>query len=118
KALELVQSLDPPGVAARDLSECLLKQLRPEMDLYEEQKTLISNHLEDLRDNRMPQIMKATGYSIDLIKEAWEELKRLNPKPAAQFAEVHVPSVEPDVDVERGEDGKWHVIVEESRTPQ
>lgn len=118
KALELVQGLEPAGIAARDLRECLLKQLRPEMDLYDEQKTLISNHLEDLRDNRMPQIMKATGFSIDRIKEAWEELRKLNPKPAAQFAEVHVPAVEPDVEVERGEDGKWHVIVEESRTPQ
>lgn len=118
KALTLVQSLDPPGVAARDLRECLLLQLRPQIDLYDEQKTLISNHLEDLRDNRLPQIMKATGFSIDRIKEAWEELRKLNPKPAAQFAEVHVPAVEPDVEVQRGEGGKWNVIVEESRTPQ
>jgi RNA polymerase sigma-54 factor len=47
EALLLVQSLEPAGVAARDLRECLLLQLRPEVDLYEEQKTLISNHLED-----------------------------------------------------------------------
>lgn len=118
KALSLVQSLDPPGVGARDLRECLLLQLKPQVDLYEEQKTLISNHLEDLRDNRLPQITKATGYSIDRIKEAWEELRKLNPKPAAQFAETHTPAVEPDVEVQRGENGKWHVIVEESRTPQ
>src|SRR5262245_22011947 len=71
KALALVQSLDPPGIAARDLRECLLAQLHPDMDYVEELRTLITNHLEDLRDNRLPLIQKVTGFSIDLIQEAW-----------------------------------------------
>src|SRR5436190_11239055 len=65
KALALVQSLDPPGIAARDLRECLLAQLDPDMLFYEEMRTLITSHLEDLRDNRLPLIQKVTGYSID-----------------------------------------------------
>src|SRR3954468_5657 len=93
KALTLVQSLDPPGIAARDLKECLLRQLTEDMLFYEEAKTLITSHLEDLRDNRMPLIQKQTGYSIELIREAWEELKTLNPKPGATFSETHVPTV-------------------------
>src|SRR3954469_3961263 len=44
KALSLVQSLDPPGIAARDLRECLLAQLDPDMDYYEEMRTLIASH--------------------------------------------------------------------------
>ena len=64
RALELVQSLDPPGVGARDLRECLLLQLRPEMPFYDEVKTLVSGHLEDLRDNRLPAIQRRTGYAI------------------------------------------------------
>ena len=48
QALALVQKLDPPGVAARDLRECLLLQLMPGMPYYEQLKTLISSHLEDL----------------------------------------------------------------------
>ena len=51
QALSLIQSLDPPGVAARDLRECLLNQLSPDLLFYEEMKALITNHLEDLRDN-------------------------------------------------------------------
>src|SRR5206468_8832945 len=86
KALEVVQRLDPPGIAARDLKECLLAQLSPRMPYYEEMHSLISDHLEDLRDNRLPLIEKETGYSIERIKAAWDHLRKLNPKPAAAFA--------------------------------
>src|SRR6476620_11606837 len=117
KALALVQSLDPPGIAARDLRECLLAQIDPEMLFYEELKTLITSHLEDLRDNRLPLIHKVTGYSIEAIHEAWEELRKLNPKPGAKFGENFVPTVTPDVFVERTEEGHYKVIVDDSRTP-
>jgi RNA polymerase sigma-54 factor len=117
QALALVQSLDPPGIAARDLRECLLAQLTPDLDYFEEMRTLISNHLEDLRDNRLPLIQKTTGYSFDTIQDAWHELRKLNPKPGARFAEAFVPTVTPDVSVERGEDGKYKVQVDDTRTP-
>lgn len=117
KALRIVQDLDPPGVAARDLRECLLAQLTLDLPLYEEQKTLITSHLEDLRDNRLPLIQKITGYSIETIQRAWAELRKLNPKPASQFAESHVPTVTPDVIVERDDDGKYTVKVEDNGTP-
>ena len=117
EALALIQTLDPPGVAARDLRECLLNQLTEDMLFYEELHTLISNHLEDLRDNRLPLIQRTTGYSIELIQESWIELRKLNPKPASQFAEALVPTVTPDVEVERGEDGRYKVSVEDNGTP-
>jgi RNA polymerase sigma-54 factor len=118
KALEVVQQLDPPGIAARDLRECLLLQLRPEMPFYEEMKTLISGHLEDLRDNRLPAIERRTGYSIERIQQAWAQLRKLNPKPGAAFNDVFVPTVTPDVMVERGDDGRYRVVLEDSRTPR
>jgi RNA polymerase sigma-54 factor len=117
QALTLVQSLDPAGVAARDLRECLLLQLTPDMPWYDEMKVLISNHLEDLRDNRLPQIQKATGLTIEEIREAWSQLRKLNPKPGAQYAEAFVPTVEADVFVERKEDGTHRVFLEDARTP-
>ncbi len=118
EALRIVQSLDPPGIAARDLRECLLLQLSPEMPYYEEVKTLIENHLEDLRDNRLPQIQKKTGFSIQRIQEAWNQLKKLNPKPGALFAESHVAPVTPDVILEQDEDGNYRVVVEDQRLPR
>jgi len=117
KALELVQSFDPAGVAARTLRECLLLQLRPEMLFYEELHSLISDHLEDLRDNRLPTIEKATGYTIEQIQDLWEELRKLNPKPASSYAESYVPTVTPDVIVEKADDGTYRVRLEDDRTP-
>jgi RNA polymerase sigma-54 factor len=88
------------------------------MPYYDELRTLISHHLEDLRDNRLPAIKRKTGYSIELIQQAWEELRKLNPKPASEFADSFVPVVTPDVIVEKGEDGRYHATVDDYRTPR
>lgn len=117
-ALEIVQHLDPPGIAARDLRECLLNQLTPDMPYYDEMYRLISSHLNDLRDNRLPAIQKATGYSIERIQQAWNQLRKLNPKPGAIFADSTVPTVTPDVRVERAEDGSYKVVIEDDWTPE
>ena len=117
RALEVVQSLDPPGVGARDLRECLLLQLRPEMPFYDEVKTLVSGHLEDLRDNRLPAIQRRTGYTIPRIQAAWDQLRKLNPKPGADFTASVAPTVTPDIFLEQQDDGSYRVIVEEGRIP-
>ncbi len=117
KALATVQKLDPPGVGAHDLRECLLLQLKPNMPHYEQLKTLISNHLEDLEHNRLPQIERRTGYSIELIKQTLDELRKLNPKPGANFSSGLVPSVTPDVYIELNESGQYKVRLEDGRTP-
>ncbi|HEV3417439.1 MAG TPA: RNA polymerase sigma-54 factor, partial [Pirellulales bacterium] len=117
KALATVQRLDPPGVGARDLRECLVLQLKPNMPHFEQLKTLITNHLEDLEHNRLPQIERRTGYSIDLIKQTLDELRKLNPKPGANFSSGFVPSVTPDVFIELSESGKYKVRLEDGRTP-
>ncbi len=118
QALKVVQNLDPPGIAARDLRECLLLQLTPDMPFHDELKTLISGHLEDLRDNRLPQIERKTGYSIQRIQQAWEQLRKLNPKPGGVFAESVVPTVTPDVMLEQDDDGTYRVVLEDGRTPR
>ncbi|MFO0870038.1 MAG: RNA polymerase factor sigma-54 [Pirellulales bacterium] len=116
-ALEVVQHLDPVGVAARDLKECLLLQLRPGQPYHDELVRIISGHLEDLRDNRLPQIQRATGYSLETIRATWDELRKLNPRPGAAYAESHVPAVTPDIVVEKGADGRYRVVLEDDRTP-
>ena len=113
EALAIIQSLDPVGVAARDLSECLLLQLNPNIKHLKRVRTLIANHLDDLQHNRLPQIQKATGYTIEQIREAWEELKKLDPKPASHFANRFVPSITPDLRLKRGEQGQYIVEMDE-----
>jgi RNA polymerase sigma-54 factor len=117
QALAVVQRLDPPGVGARDLRECLLLQLTAGMPFHEQLHTLISSHLEDLEHNRLPVISRKTGYSIETIQEALQELRKLNPKPGADYADVFVPSVTPDVFVEPAEGGGYKVRLEDGRTP-
>lgn len=117
QALEIVQSLEPTGIAARDLSECLLAQLNPSFPHFEEMSTLISNHIADLAENRLPQIAKATGFSIDLIQTIREELHGLNPKPGAAFMETYVPNVTPDIILERDDSGEYSVRLDDDRIP-
>lgn len=113
EALSIVQSLDPSGIAARDLKECLLLQLNVEIPHYEDVRTLILNHLEDLRDNRIPQIQKATGFSFDQIQTAWQELRKLEPKPARRFVESYAPAVTPDLSVIQDQEGRYVVKMDE-----
>jgi RNA polymerase sigma-54 factor len=117
KALAVVQRLEPAGVGARDLRECLLLQLSPEMPFFDELKTLISGHLDDLKDNRLPAIERKTGYSFERIQAAWDELRKLQPKPGAVFTEIPIPTVTPDVFLEQDEDGNYRVRLEDGETP-
>ena len=117
RALAVVQSLEPVGIAARSLSECLLIQLDPEMDHYDEMKTIIADHLEDLAGNRLPVIQRKTGLTLEVIQDVKAQLHRLNPKPGIAFMETYVPSVTPDVVLEQGEDGQYKVKLDDDRVP-
>ncbi len=112
-ALAHVQQLDPVGVGARSLSECLLLQLTPDMADLKNVRTLIVDHLDDLSSNRLPQIQKATGLSIDQINAAWRELRHLDPKPASSFAEDFVPTVTPDMWLETDDEGNYVAKMDE-----
>jgi RNA polymerase sigma-54 factor len=117
RCLATVQRLDPPGVGARSLKECLLLQLTPGLLFYEELQVLIADHLEDLENNRLPQIAKKTGFSIETIKEAWEDLKTLKPKPGADFNVETAPLVTPDVFVEKNDAGQYEIRLEAGELP-
>src|SRR4051812_19588451 len=109
EALRLVQKLDPPGVGARDLKECLLLQLTPETPHRDVLRVLILHHLEDIQHNRLPAIQRRTGFDLTVIKEAIEVLRHLNLRPGAQFTAENIPYVVPDILVERNEDGGYDV---------
>ena len=113
-ALATVQLLDPAGIAARDLRECLQLQLAVhEIENLPRVRVLIRDHLEDLQFNRLPQIQKATGFSIEEIKQAWGELKMLDPKPASRFADKFVPRVTPDIKLTQNDEGRYVVVIDE-----
>ena len=117
-ALALVQKLDPPGVGARDLRECLLLQLRDDVPCREILHVLIANHLDDLKGNRLPAIEKKTGISLETIKEALQHLHRLNPHPGSSYNLEDARHVVPDLIVEPNEHGDYEVRLIDEHTPQ
>jgi RNA polymerase sigma-54 factor len=118
EALALVQHLDPPGIGARNLQECLLLQLTPETPDREILFTLISDHLEDLQENRLPAIEKKTGIPLAAIKEAIEHLRRLDPRPGSRYEPIETQYVVPDLIVEADEHGVYQIRLLDEHIPQ
>ena len=118
EALRVVQSLEPRGIASETLAECLLAQLDDDHPHAEDMRVLIENHLSDLAENRLPQISKKTGLSIETIQDLREELHLLNPKPGAAFMETYVPNVTPDIILEQDDEGEYVVKLDDDRVPR
>jgi RNA polymerase sigma-54 factor len=118
EALALVQKLDPPGIGARNLRECLLLQLTPETPMREVLHTLISSHLDDIQQNRLPSIEKKTGLPLDIIKEGIDHLRHLDPKPGSRYETTAPQYVLPDLVVEADEHGQYQVRLIDEHTPQ
>jgi len=116
--LKIVQTLDPAGIAARDLRECLLLQISDDLPMAAALRLLIERHLDDIGHNRLPLIEKKTGLSISEINEAIEHIKRLDPRPGARFASSPNSFVVPDFTLEPLEGGGYKVhLVDDSIPP-
>lgn len=119
QTLRIIQRLDPPGVGARDLKECLLLQITPDTPLRDILVTIITNHLDDVLQNRLPLIERKTGYTLDDVKCAIEQMRTLNPYPGRGFETPHVETVTPDLKVEKDEEtGKYAVQLIDEFVPQ
>lgn len=105
RALALVQTIEPKGVGARSPEECLLLQLDPSHPRYEEQKTLLERHFDDLRKNRLPQIAKRMNLGVDDLKELLKTLSHLTLRPSLRRVEERNRYIRPDVIVEWTSDG-------------
>ena len=92
-------------------------QLTDEFEYRDILTAIISEHLEDLANNRLPLISKRTGYSIELIKAAREEMQILDPFPGRRFEPAVVQNVIPDVEVVKDENGRWIVKVIDEYVP-
>ena len=116
--VHVVQKLDPPGVAARDLKECLLNQIPADAPLADAVRVLVRDHLEDVAYNRMPVIQKATRLDITQIQEAIAAIHRLDPKPGLKFTDSGTRYVMPDVVVERADDNDYTVRLTDEWVPR
>lgn len=117
-ALEIVQRLEPRGVGARNLCECLLLQVPPNDPDAELMKTLITHHLDDIRFNRLPHIQRKTGFAFEPIQRAIEKLSHLNPRPGAGMEDQPKQYVVPDLFVELDDEGVYQVRLTDNGIPE
>lgn len=103
--LKKIQKLDPPGVGARDLRECILIQyeVKGEKDpIFED---IIRSFFDLFHKTNLKELVKRTGYPVEKIKEVFEKVKEYDPKPGRNFADEFTAYVVPDVFVVKTEDG-------------
>lgn len=105
QALRRIQELDPPGVGARDLRECLLLQLRVLGEQDSPLGLIVRDHLDLLEGRRFDKIAKELNVTVDEVVAAAGTISTLEPKPGRNFGEGDVRYITPDVFVHKlGED--------------
>lgn len=120
-AIRLIQTFDPPGVGARDLSECLLIQLK-RLNLsggitstpYDLAEKIIISNLKDLEKKRYKQIANQYGYSIDEVLNAVRLISSFEPKPGRNFAKSPPGYIVPEVFITKTEDDYLITLNDES----
>jgi RNA polymerase sigma-54 factor len=131
EALEVVRQLDPPGVACRDLRECLLYQLRYIQQQHAQQKNngngdaqvvadavgVVDQHLRALQLKQYKEIGKAIGRPIEAVQAALEFIKTLDPRPGLRYNKSTTRLIEPDVAfVKHGDE--WLCLMNDEDVPQ
>jgi RNA polymerase sigma-54 factor len=96
-ALKAVQSLDPAGVAARDLRECLLLQIESMNGKGGVAWQIVSNHMRLLETRQTKELARALGRPQEHVDLALAMIRRLNPRPGLRFSGPGARTVEPDV---------------------
>ncbi len=120
EALKEVQKLDPLGVGARDLRECLLIQLDAEAAAGHDvvlPRWIVSDFLREVEMNRIPLISRRTGQSVQEVQEAISYLGRLDPRPGRQVGQAPVPYISPDAIVDIDENGNVVVTIADGDYP-
>jgi len=114
--LKEIQDLDPTGLAARDLKECLLIQLN-QIANSGDAVQVIKNHFEDFANHRYQNIMKAYGWDKKRMQFIQDMITKLNPKPGAALNTPDPQYIVPDLIVEKI-GAEYIVEVNDARIPE
>lgn len=115
--LAAVQGLDPAGVAARDLGECLALQLRERDRLDPAMQAFLAN-LDLVARHDFAALAKVCGVDRDDLADMLAEIRALDPKPGSAFAADASPPVVADVAVNPAADGGWAVELNAEALPR
>ena len=121
EVLRIIQSLDPPGIGARNLQECLLLQLRrmpkdPDVQLA---TTILERHFDDFANHRYERLCNALGIDDESLERAAVVIRRLNPKPGSSDAEsaAAAASFTPDIILQQ-HDGELSFYLNDGNLPR
>ncbi|MPY89784.1 MAG: RNA polymerase factor sigma-54 [Luteitalea sp.] len=117
RALTLVQQFDPIGVAARDLQECLLLQIRHLALTGSPVEKIVVEHLRLLQNHQVPELARRMGMPIDELKTHIEIVRRLDPKPGSRYNPSPSQYVTPDVYVAKV-DEEYVALLNDDSLPQ
>jgi len=115
--LTIIQTLDPPGVAARDLKECLLLQLREAGLQQSVPYRLVRDCFDELINHRWSEISKRFGISATDVQAAADEIAKLDPKPGLRYSARSDNYIIPDLVVDKIDD-KYHVFLNDGNLPR
>jgi RNA polymerase sigma-54 factor len=115
--LSVMQQLDPPGVGARDLRECVLLQLADQHKTDTLVYRLVKEAWEDLKGHRWSELGKRFGLEPAEVQRVADDLAKLDPKPGLQYSAGNEGYITPDLIVEKI-DGHYHVFLNDVGLPR
>jgi RNA polymerase sigma-54 factor len=118
KAVTLLRGLDPPGIGAESVQECLLLQLKRKGMENSLAAKIIRKQWKLLLRRRIPDIARAFRVATNEVEEAIEEIAKLDPAPARKFSEDTNQVIEADVTVEKNDEGEWQIILNNEYIPR
>ncbi|WP_300350731.1 RNA polymerase factor sigma-54 [Clostridium sp.] len=117
RVLIVLHNLEPAGIGAKDLKECLRIQLERKGEFDEVLEEIIENHLDDLADNKYQVIAKSLGITPKKAQDYGDLIKRLEPKPSRGFyTGDEVGFIIPDAEI-RKIDGEFFIIMNDGVLP-
>ncbi|WP_261301297.1 RNA polymerase factor sigma-54 [Paenibacillus andongensis] len=99
EALACLQSLDPPGVGARDLQECLLLQISKDDDAPDGTYEVVSQCMQQLAQMKLDKIALQLGLTLLQVKEIVTYIRNLNPRPGMAFSRIEESYIIPDATI-------------------
>ena len=115
--LKIIQDLDPPGVGARDLRECLMLQLRAAGHRDSMAYRLVEESFEDLISHRWSELSKRFGISAQEVQNAADEIAKLDPKPGLRYSAAGENYIIPDLVVDKI-DQAYHIFLNDGNLPR
>jgi RNA polymerase sigma-54 factor len=115
--LRIIQKLDPPGVGARDLRECLLLQLDARGETDTLAYRLVRDAFDDLKAHRWSDLGKRFGLDATEVQKVADDLAKLDPKPGLQHSAANDAYIIPDLVVEKI-DGEYKVFLNDAGLPR